>query len=215
MSEESRVLATLGTATVHEAGGCAVVDLDLIQIIPDSRAAGPARTVMCGQSDNLMVHAAMASVEPGEILVVTMPEPLPIALVGELLATQALRHGAAALIIDGAVRDTGALRTLGLPIWARWVRVSGATKERVGALDVPVTLGGATVNSGDIVILDADGAVVVPRDHVEQVLATGLLRQKAEESKRLLYQDGALSVDLLNLRPRLDSDQHPGSEDGS
>ena len=57
--------------------------------MPGSRAAGPARTVRCGQDDNLMVHAVMAEVQPGEVLVLTMPEPRPVALVGELLATQA------------------------------------------------------------------------------------------------------------------------------
>ena len=69
-------LARLGSATVHEAAARSqVVDLDLVQVIPGSRAAGPARTVRCGQDDNLMVHAAIAEAEPGEVLVVTMPEP--------------------------------------------------------------------------------------------------------------------------------------------
>ena len=58
-------LARLGTATVHEAGGrTPVVDAPLIQIVPGSRAAGPARTVRCGQDDNLMVHAAVAEALP-------------------------------------------------------------------------------------------------------------------------------------------------------
>ena len=63
-------LARLGSATVHEAAGRAqVVDVPLIQVVPGSRAAGPARTVRCGQDDNLMVHAAVAEAEPGEVLV--------------------------------------------------------------------------------------------------------------------------------------------------
>ncbi len=71
-------LARLGTATVHEAAGrAAVVDVPLIQIVPGSRAAGPARTVRCSQNDNLMVHAAVAEAQPGEVLVLTMPEPGP------------------------------------------------------------------------------------------------------------------------------------------
>src|SRR4029450_13028955 len=82
-------LARLGSATVHEAAGRApVVDVQLIQVVPGSRAAGPARTVRCGQDDNLMVHAAVAEAEPGEVLVLTMPEPRAVALVGELLAAE-------------------------------------------------------------------------------------------------------------------------------
>ena len=62
----------------------------------------------------------------------TMPEPAPVALVGELLATQAKGRGVAALLVDGAVRDVGELRELGLPIWARYVRVRGADKAVAG-----------------------------------------------------------------------------------
>jgi 4-hydroxy-4-methyl-2-oxoglutarate aldolase len=92
---------------VFEASGReGLVDLDLHQVIPGSRAAGPARTVRCGQGDILMVHAAMDRVQPGDVLVLTMPEPEPTALLGELLATQAKLRGAVAVLIDAAVRDT-------------------------------------------------------------------------------------------------------------
>ena len=136
-------LARLGTATVHEAAARSpVVDLPLVQVIPGSRAAGPARTVRCAQGDNLMVHAAIAEAEPGEVLVLTMPEPAPVALVGELLATQALGRGVAAMLVDGAVRDVEELRELGLPIWARYVRVRGADKQAAGSIGEPVDVGG-------------------------------------------------------------------------
>ena len=108
------------------------MDLDLQQVIPGSRAAGPARTVRCSQDDILMVHAAMDRVEPGDVLVLTMPEPRPVALLGELLATQAKGRGAAAVLIDAAVRDTEDLRELGLPVWARWIRVQGASSCQAG-----------------------------------------------------------------------------------
>ena len=89
-----------------------------------------------------MVHAAMAALQPGEVLVLTMPEPAPVALVGDLLATQAKVHGAAAMLVDASVRDLEELVELGLPIWARYVRIRGAVKETPGELDVPVEVGG-------------------------------------------------------------------------
>ena len=101
MSDVHEELRRLGTATLYEASGReGIVDARFEQIIPGSRAAGPARTVRCGQDDNLMVHAVMERVEPGDVLVLTMPEPQPVALVGELLATQAERRGAAAVLVD-------------------------------------------------------------------------------------------------------------------
>jgi 4-hydroxy-4-methyl-2-oxoglutarate aldolase len=194
-------LARLGSATVYEAGGRGgYIDLDLHQIVPGSRVAGPARTVRCGQDDNLMVHAAMAAVKPGDVLVLTMPEPRPVALVGDLLATQAKAHGAAAVLIDASIRDAEELVELGLPIWARWVRVKGATKALVGELDVPVLVGGAAIRPGDVVVLDSDGVAVVEAERVEEVLAASLEREEKERIKRGKLQEGGLSYDLDGLR---------------
>src|SRR5918999_6332861 len=161
-----------------------MVDVTFEQVIPGSRAAGPARTVLCGQGDNLMVHAVIERIEPGDVVVVTMPEPEPVALVGELLATQAERRGAAAVLVDASVRDVQDLRELGLPIWARWVRVRGADKNAVGELDVPVEVGGVTVNPGDAVVLDVDGVTVVPAARLEEVVAAGHERAEREAEKR-------------------------------
>jgi 4-hydroxy-4-methyl-2-oxoglutarate aldolase len=201
LKEAFAELAQLGTATVHEAGGRApVVDVALVQVVPGSRAAGPARTVRCGQGDNLMVHAAVAEALPGEVLVLTMPEPEAVALVGELLATQAKARGVAAILVDAAVRDLEELRELGLPIWARSVRVRGAEKTVVGAIGEPVVVGGATVRQGDAVVLDADGAVVVARERLEEVLAAARERAEREREKRAKLETGALSYDLDGLR---------------
>jgi len=89
-TSDINLFASYGVATVYEAAGrTGLIDVPLIQLIPGSRVAGPARTVHCGQGDNLMVHAVLDQVQPGEVLILTMPEPEPIALIGELLATQA------------------------------------------------------------------------------------------------------------------------------
>jgi len=199
-------LARLGSATVHEAAARSpVVDVELVQVIPGSRAAGPARTVRCGQGDNLMVHAAIAEAEPGEVLVLTMPEPAPVALVGELLATQALGRGVAALLVDAAVRDVEELRELGLPIWARYVRVRGADKTVAGSIGEPVDVGGATIRQGDAVVLDTDGVVVVERELISDVLAAARDRAEREVEKRAKLQAGALSYDLDGLRELVES----------
>ena len=124
----------------------------------------------CAQNDNLMVHAAIAEARPGEVLVLTMPEPRPIALVGDLLATQAKVGGVAALLVDAAVRDLEELREVELPIWARYVRVQGAEKRVPGVIGEPVEVAGAHIRQGDVVVLDADGAVVVEQECIDEVL---------------------------------------------
>jgi len=198
-------LAQLGSATVYEAAGRAgLVDVPLTRIVPGSRAAGPARTVRCGPGDNLMVHAALDRTQPGDVLVLTLPEPEPYALVGELLATQAKARGAAAVLVDAAVRDVEELEELGLPIWARWISIRGATKDAVGTLDEPVQVGSATIAPGDAVVLDADGAAVVPAARVDEVLAASRERAERERVKRAKLEAGALSYDLDNLRARVE-----------
>jgi 4-hydroxy-4-methyl-2-oxoglutarate aldolase len=194
-------LARLGSATVYEASGReGLVDVELRQIVPGSRACGRARTVRCGQDDNLMVHAAMARLQAGEVLVLTMPEPAPVALVGDLLATQAQVRGAAAILVDAAVRDSEELAGMGLPVWARWIRTRGATKDVVGDLDVPVSVGGQAIRPGDLVVLDADGATVVAAERAEEVLEASLAREQKEAAKRAQLQSGALSYELDGLR---------------
>jgi 4-hydroxy-4-methyl-2-oxoglutarate aldolase len=201
VSEVYEELRRLGSATVYEASGRdGLVDVDLEQVIPGSRAAGPARTVRCGQGDNLMVHAVMERVQPGDVVVLTMPEPEPVALVGELLATQAKGRGGEGVLVDASVRDVEDLRELGLPVWARWVRMRGADKGAVGAIDEPVEIGGTAVRAGDGVVLDTDGVVVVPLERLEEVLAASRERAERERMKRARLEEGSLSYDLDGLR---------------
>ena len=199
MSTESE-LARLGAATVYEASGReGLVDVEFRQVIPRSRACGPARIARCGQDDNLMVHAVMRSLRPGEVLVLCMPEPAPVALLGDLLATQAIARGAAAVLVDAAVRDVEELEEMGLPIWTRFVRSRGATKDIRGELDVPVTIGGCEIRPGDLLVLDANGVTCVAAERAEEVLRASLAREAKEADKRVKLQAGALSFDLDHL----------------
>ena len=194
-------LAALGVATVHEAAGrTGVVELPLTRVVPGSRVAGPARTALCAPGDNTMVHALVAHARPGDVLVLTSAEPAPVAFVGDLLATQAQAQGVAGILVDGAVRDLDELAELGLPIWTRFVRAQGATKGEVGKLDVPVVVGGVEIRPGDLIVMDCDGAVVVPADRVDEMLPAARERVERETAVRQRYRDGDLSYDLQGLR---------------
>ncbi len=194
-------IAALGVATVHEAAGrVGIVDVPLIRVVPGSRVAGPARTALCEPGDNTMVHAAVAPARPGDVLVLTSTEPAPVALVGELLATQAQRQGVAGVLVDGAIRDLDELAELGLPIWTRHVRAQGATKGQVGKLDVPVVVGRVEIRPGDLVVLDGDGALALPAERLDEVLPLAVERTERETAMRRRYQDGELSYDLQGLR---------------
>ena len=194
-------LSELGVATVYEASGReGLIDIPLIQIIPNSRVAGPARTALCGQDDNLMVHAIIEHIQPGEVLVLGMPEPAPVALIGELLATQVKVRGAAGILVEASVRDVNELIQLGLPIWTRFVRVRGATKTKIGELNGVVTIGTTSISTGDIVVLDADGGVCVKRERADDVLKASEERFAKEDALRKKLLSGQMSYDLHGLR---------------
>ncbi len=94
---------------------------------------------------------------------------------------------------------------MGLPIWARWVRVKGATKDLPGTIGEPVDVGGATIRQGDIIVLDADGAAVIEHERLTEVLSSSRERAERERTKRAQLQAGALSFETDGLRERLQS----------
>jgi 4-hydroxy-4-methyl-2-oxoglutarate aldolase len=192
-------LASLGVSTLYEAAGRrGLVDLELRRIAGNS-AAGPARTVRLGNGGNRAVHSVLKRVQPGEVLVVTTDDPQPIALFGELLVLQARQAGAAAILVDGAVRDVDALVDMGLPVWARWVRSRGAGKNEESSYDVPVVMGGAEIQPGDPVVLDGDGAVVIPAGELARVAEAGRARAAKEVDTRRRIEAGEWTFDMYGL----------------
>jgi 4-hydroxy-4-methyl-2-oxoglutarate aldolase len=192
-------LASMGVSTLYEAAGRrGLVDVELHRIV-GRVAAGPARTVRLGRGGNRAVHGVMKRLQPGEVLVVTTDEPQPIALFGELLVLQARQAGAAAILVDGAVRDVDALVGLGLPVWARWVRSRGAGKDEESSYDVAVVMGGAQIHPGDAVVLDGDGAVVIPAADLDRVAAAGRARMAKEVETRRRIEGGEWTFDMYGL----------------
>jgi 4-hydroxy-4-methyl-2-oxoglutarate aldolase len=200
MGVEAR-FAELGVATTCEgAGGSGLVAGSLVRLVPGSRAAGPARTALCGPADNLAAHRLLETVREGEVVVLVPSEPRPVAVIGELMAVQARVRGAAAILVDGPVRDVDELVELGLPVWARSVSAAGPGKAVPGEIDVPVTVGGVRIEAGDLVVLDGDGVVVVPRSRRGEVLVAAEERVAKEAAVRPRLAAGESSMDVFGLR---------------
>jgi 4-hydroxy-4-methyl-2-oxoglutarate aldolase len=119
---------------------------------------------------------------------------------GELLATQVKVRGAAGILVDGAVRDVTELVELGLPVWTHFVRVKGATKTKVGRLNMPISVGGTQISPADILVLDADGGVCVKQEHAAAVLEASEARLEREARLRDKLVAGEMSYDLHGLR---------------
>jgi 4-hydroxy-4-methyl-2-oxoglutarate aldolase len=117
---------------------------------------------------------------------------------GELLATSAVRFGIRGVILDGTVRDAGALEALGLPVYARGLCPNGCNKDGGGEVGAIVACGGVAVRPGDIIVADRDGVTVVPLDDAAEVAAMAH-EQIAREQKRLAEIDRGVLV-----RPEID-----------
>jgi len=194
-------LGAAGVATVHEAQGqSGLLRPYMRPLYPAARAAGSAITVLCGPGDNLMIHAALAVVRPGDVLVVTTFSKSSDGMFGDLLAESCRAHGVAGLVIDAGVRDTTEITALGFPVWSRAVSAQGTSKTIAGSVNVPIVCAGVSVTPGDVVVGDADGVVIVPRESVPSVLPAVEQRLAKEERTRARLKAGELGLDIYGLR---------------
>ena len=147
------------------------------------RVAGPALTVRTRPGDNLVVHRALDLARPGDVLVVDGGGSLERALLGELMGRYAVTRGLAALVVDGAVRDADGLATGPIPVFALGVNHLGPYKDGPGEVHGPVQAGGTVVRSGDLVVGDGDGVVVLPAERAAEIVETGEARLMSEEEQ--------------------------------
>ena len=153
-------------------------------LAPSMRFAGPAITVEVRPGDNLMIHAAMAIARPGDVLVIDGKGDLSSALMGEIMSQQCVALGVVGVVIDGAVRDSEAIRELGFPMFAAGLNPNGPTKSVSGRLNHPISIGGVSVNPGDLVVGDADGVTVIERHKAAAMLPLAA-EKVAAETKRI------------------------------
>jgi len=146
--------------------------------------AGSALTVEVRPGDNLMIHAAIAIARPGDVLVVDGKGDLTAALMGTIMMTACKQLGLAGVVIDGAVRDTQEIEAMHFPVFAAGSNPNGPTKNVPGRIGHAVSVGGVSVNPGDLVIGDADGVVVIERERIAALLPEAS-KKVAEESARI------------------------------
>jgi 4-hydroxy-4-methyl-2-oxoglutarate aldolase len=151
----------------------------------DGRLAGPAVTVMCPPGDNLMIHVAVAQAQPGTVLVAQCHNP-GYGVWGEVLTTAAMARGIAGLVLDGSVRDLGAIRRLGFLVFARGTALPGTAKRSSGMI-------------GDIIVADESGIVIVQPETAQSVLAKAEERCRKEAAIMDELRGGRTTIELLGL----------------
>ena len=164
---------------------------------PSMKLAGPALTVDVRPGDNLMIHAAMALARPGDVLVIDGKGDRTAALMGTIMMTACRQLGIAGVVIDGAVRDSLEIEEMGFPVFCAGTNPNGPTKNVPGRIGHPITCGGVQVRSGDLVVADADGVVVIARERAEGLLPLARRKVDDEASRVAQIKQGNTSAPWL------------------
>jgi 4-hydroxy-4-methyl-2-oxoglutarate aldolase len=174
-------------------------------LVPGRRFCGPAVTVEEVEGGNLMSHAALELVAPGDVLVIDAKGVTTRACFGGVQTLAAQRRGAAAVVAYGMVRDVEDLAALGLPVHALGTCPAGPLKGWGGNVNAPIACGGVVVRAGDLVLGDDDGVVVVPQELAAELPALCADRVAHEEGWTAAIEAGASTVDAVGLRSALEA----------
>ena len=188
--------AKLDTATISDALDKLGIVGQCYHIKPRDvsfRMTGRAWTLLYGPAGKPCgtVGDYVDDVPPGSVVVLDNGGRDNATVWGDILTEIAHRRGIAGTLIDGVCRDTALCRQLGYPIFSKdhWMR-TGKDRVQVEATGVPVNIGDARVAPGDIVRGDADGVVVIPKEHEAVVLDTAEAIEAAEEAIRNAVRGG-------------------------
>jgi regulator of RNase E activity RraA len=142
--------------------------------------AGVALTVKARPGDNLMLHKAIDMALPGDVIVMDAGGDTTNALFGEMMLAYAIKRGVAGLVLNGAIRDSDAMKEVNHPVFAAGVTHRGPYKDGPGEINVPIAIDGMVVHPGDIMIGDGDGVLCIPIDEAKGILSKAQAKLAAE-----------------------------------
>ena len=146
----------------------------------------PAYSLRDGENPYDVEIALVDDLQPGEVAVLACNGPTErIAPWGELLSTACVARGAAGCVTDGLVRDVKQIRAMGFPVFQGGIGpLDTKGRARMVERDVTVECAGVRISPGDIIFGDADGAVVIPRAHEQEVVRRAIDKVTGENQTR-------------------------------
>ncbi|MCI6267817.1 MAG: RraA family protein [Clostridiales bacterium] len=161
-------------------GGC--MDMEIMPVERGMTVVGTAMTVETANGDNFPIHVASYSVqEDGYVMVIDGKGYTGRAYFGDLIMGACQAAGFKGMVIDGCTRDRDGNIELGFPVYSRGFMPRGPIKKDEGNINTPIMCGGVRVEPGDLVVGDSDGVCVIPKAHIDVVLA--------EAEKKLAYEE--------------------------
>jgi len=157
---------------------------------------GVALTCDAGPADNLAVFGALHLAQPGDVIVIATDAFMATAVIGDLVVGMAKNNGVSAMVTDGCVRDVQGTIATGLPCYAAGVTPNSPARNGPGSAGLPISVGGVSVKSGDVIAGDADGIIVVPSELLDDVIAKFETVKPAEAELDALVADGLRMADF-------------------
>ena len=133
-------------------------------------AAGPALTVDNRPGDVLALLAALSFIQVGDIVVSAFSGYQGCAALGDRVAGMIKNNQAAAIVTDGPIRDFTGVMDIQLPLWCTGITPNSPVAQGPGLIGLPIQIGGIEVETGDMIIADLDGVVVVPFEKLDAVI---------------------------------------------
>jgi len=162
-------------------------------------ACGPAVTVRTVPGDWAKPVEAIDAAGPGDVIVVDAAGQPP-AVWGELASESAKNAQIAAVIVNGAVRDTGEIRKLGFPVWTKLATSHAGEPHGLGEINQPIEIAGQRILPGDWIVADDDGVMVIPRARAVEMANRACDVLEAENRIRAEIRDGKTTLaKVVNL----------------
>ena len=158
---------------------------------------GPAVTVQTVPDDNLAPYLAMDVLQAGDVLVIATGGWTGSSVIGDLIAGMFKNIGVAAIVTDGAVRDVAGLKQVGVPVFARGLTANSPQKNGPGSVGLEVSIGGVVIRSGDIIVGDRDGVVVLPQEKIPSALEGVQAVREKERKIEALIAEGLTKPDWV------------------
>jgi 4-hydroxy-4-methyl-2-oxoglutarate aldolase len=177
-----------------------VMTSSIKSISPDKPICGQARTVTTMVGDCWPICIMISETRAGEIVVIDAGGVAEIAVWGGIMTAEAIYRKLGGAVIHGAIRDIIEIREAGFAMYCSAATPKGPHQGFGGVMDGPASVGGVVVSSGDIVLGDDDGVVVVPLEMADQVLAAAQAHLAKEEAWLKEIRNGAPIPELFKMK---------------
>jgi 4-hydroxy-4-methyl-2-oxoglutarate aldolase len=198
----AQIIALANVPTGHAVdamGGRGALDYRIKPLAPVASAVvGAAITCHCGPADNLALFAALDVAEAGDVLVAATDGSTVTSVTGDLLMGMARNRGVLGLVTDGAARDLAGIIGVGLPVYCAGLTPNSPARNGPGSVGVAVVVGGVAIESGDVILADNDGVVVIPRREVDNVIKELPKVRAAEADLEAKVKDGLKLPDFIS-----------------